>query len=127
MLRKITLVLTFFLSFSALYSQDYDKRLLLKYTEQEILKIKTEDPGEYKFLINALDRGMFIAEIPTQKGKDVKFNGTIQLDLNKTHTFLSIGKEITKSYQYYKIEGTEKMLVIQPRIFLDERVLKTKK
>jgi hypothetical protein len=108
---------------SNLEAQEIDSRLLEKYKKSEIKKMIAENPAEYQFEINALNRGMFISEIPTEKGKDIVFDGEIKLNLDKQHTYLSIGKEILDRYQYFKIKGTTKMVVIQPRIFLDPTVL----
>lgn len=120
------LLLAFFLLFSIgsnLIAQEIDSRLLVKYNKSELKKMKSENPSEYQFQVNALDRGMFICDIPTEKGKDVVFDGELKLDLEKQHTYLSLGKEILDRYQYFKIKGTNKMVVIQPRIFLDPTVL----
>lgn len=106
-----------------LEAQEIDSRLLVKYKKSEIKKMMNENPTEYQFEINALNRGMFISEIPTEKGKDIVFDGEIKLNLEKEHTYLSLGKEITDRYQYFKIKGTNKMVVIQPRIFLDPTIL----
>lgn len=118
----LTLSLVLFLG-QNLIAQDIDSRLLVKYKKAELKKMIAEDPAEYQFLVNAINRGMFISEIPTQKAKDIVFDGEIKLNLKKEHTYLSIGKEIIDRYQYFKIQGTTKMLVIQPRIFLDPTVL----
>jgi len=106
-----------------LEAQEIDSRLLVKYKKSEIKKMMTENPAEYQFQLNALNRGMFISEIPAEKGKDVVFDGEIKLNLEKEHTYLSLGKEIIDRYQYFKIKGTNKMVVIQPRIFLDPTIL----
>jgi hypothetical protein len=118
---KNLLIFSFVLFISVAYSQDYDKRLLGKYSQSEIEKIKSEDPEEYLFLINALNKGVHISEIPSQK--EIKFDGTLNIDPNEVHTFISLNKEITDSYQRYKIKGTDKMLTILPKIHLDKRVL----
>ena len=80
-----------------------------------------EDVATYKFLINCLNKAIFIADIPAEKAKDIKFNGEIEIDPNAKHTFLSLGLQITDEYQYYKIEGTNKMLVVLPRIFMETK------
>lgn len=108
------------------YSQDIDKRLLKKYSKKEIKAIQKNTPDEYTFLINALEKGVFISEIPEKKASTIVFDGTLNINPNEVHTFMSLGKEITDRYQYYKIEGTNKMLAILPRIALDPKLLKEK-
>ena len=109
------------------FSQEVDQRLFPKYSKQELLTLQKNNPEEYKFLVNALNKGVFISEIPTQKAQNIVFDGTLEIDPNATHTFISLGKEITNRYQYYKIAGTKKMLTIHPRMSLDEREIKTVK
>jgi hypothetical protein len=123
-MKKLLLALSLVLVIGTnLEAQEIDSRLQLKYKKSEIKKMMTENPTEYQFELNALDRGMFISEIPTEKGKDIVFDGEIKLNLDKEHTYLSLGKEIIDRYQYFKIKGTNKMVVIQPRIFLDPTIL----
>jgi hypothetical protein len=123
-MKKLLLALSLiFVIGTNLEAQEIDSRLLVKYKKSEIKKMMTENPTEYQFQVNALDRGMFISEIPAEKGKDIVFDGEIKLNLEKEHTYLSLGKEIIDRYQYFKIKGTNKMVVIQPRIFLDPTIL----
>ncbi len=123
-MKKLLLAFSLFFTIgSSLVAQEIDNRLLVKYKKSELKKMMIENPSEYQFQINALNRGMFISDIPTEKGKDIVFDGEIKLNLEKEHTYLSLGKEIIDRYQYFKIKGTNKMVVIQPRIFLDPTVL----
>ncbi len=119
-MKKIFTLLLLVLGFSSVaLCQDFDQRLLGKYTKKEIVKMQESNPNEYQFLVNALDKGLFISEIPAEKAKDVVFDGTLKIDPKGTHTFISLKKDILERYQYYKIEGTNMMVVILPRIFLD--------
>ena len=123
-MKKLLLALSLVLVIGTnLEAQEIDSRLQVKYKKSEIKKMMIENPTEYQFELNALNRGMFISEIPTEKGKDIVFDGEIKLNLDKEHTYLSLGKEIIDRYQYFKIKGTNKMVVIQPRIFLDPTIL----
>ncbi len=123
-MKKLLLALSLVLVIGTnLEAQEIDSRLQVKYKKSEIKKMMTENPTAYQFELNALNRGMFISEIPTEKGKDIVFDGEIKLNLDKEHTYLSLGKEIIDRYQYFKIKGTNKMVVIQPRIFLDPTIL----
>jgi hypothetical protein len=118
-MKKIMFICLLFVAGFSFSQEKIDARLLEKYSKKELTNMQKNNPNEYQFLINALDKGLFIAEIPTEKGKDIIFNGTLNIDPEQKHTFISLKKEITDVYQYYKIEGTNKMLVILPRIFLD--------
>ncbi|MBI2258471.1 MAG: hypothetical protein HYU67_06185 [Flavobacteriia bacterium] len=124
-MKKLLLFSMLILS-TLLFSQEIDQRLLVKYNSSEIKKIQKDNPNEYLFLINALNKGIFIGDIPQEKSKSIVFDGEITVDLTQTHTFLTLGLEIKDKYQYYKIKGTNKMLGVLPRIALDEKLLKEK-
>lgn len=121
MLKQTLPVIIFFLICNSSYSQTVEKKLLVKYSEKELVQLQKNDPQEYEYLVNSVTRGLFISEIPTKK--EVVFDGVLNIDPKQEHTYLTLGKEILDRYQYYRIEGTNLMLVIQPRIFLDKRVL----
>ena len=108
------LALTFFIS--ATYAQDHDPRLLEGYTQTELDKMKADQPEQYSFLLAALDKAIFIGPIPTQKGKDVKFDGELDIDPSEDHTFLSLGIELKENtYQYFKVTGTDQMVGVLPK------------
>jgi hypothetical protein len=116
---KIILTSILFISLSQVsFCQSIDKRLLVKYTKQELKTMQLEKPAEYTFLVTALDKGMFIGEIPAEKEKSIVFDGELDINPKKNHTHLSLGKEITDNYQYYRIKNTNQMVVILPKIFL---------
>ena len=102
-------------------AQTYDTRLEPYYAKEDIQKMIREDVATYKFLVNCLNKAIFIADIPAEKAESIKFNGTLAIDPEKKHTFLSLGLTITDEYQYYKIEGTNKMVVVFPRIFMQSK------
>ncbi len=106
---------------SDIFCQTYDTRLEPHYSREEIQKMIREDVARYKFLVNCLNKAIFIAEIPAEKADGIKFNGTLNIDPDQNHTFLSLGLAITEEYQYYKIEGTNKMLVVMPLVFLENK------
>ena len=115
LLFAVTLLIASF-SFS---QSSHDVRLLEKYSEVELTEIKNSQPEEYQILVNALDKGIFIGEIPNQKGKDVQFDGELDIDPSEDHTFISLGIELKENnYQYYKITGTNMMVGVLPKSLL---------
>jgi len=116
--KKIIFAGLFLFTAVEVSAQNHDPRLEPYYSAEQIQELLENDKETYQFLINALNKAIFIADIPQEK-TPVVYNGTLSIDLNETHTFLSLGLEITDRYQYYKIEGTEKMLVVLPKIFLE--------
>lgn len=101
-------------------AQSYDTRLEPYFTQEEIKLMQEQNPKQYQFLVNALNKALFIADIPKEK-TPVTYNGVLNIDPNANHTFLSLGLEITDYYQYYQISGTEKMLVVLPKTFLEPK------
>jgi hypothetical protein len=118
--KKMILSCSLLISAASAFAQNFDQRLESYYTQEQIQDLIENDPETYHFLVNALNKAIFIAEIPQEKAP-VQYNGTLFIDPNETHTFLSLGLEITDMYQYFKIEGTNKMLVVLPRIFLESK------
>ncbi len=100
-----------------LYAQNFDTRLEPYFPKDELKRMYDHDKKQYDFLVKALDKGIFVADIPKEKDP-VQFSGTLNIDPYAQHTFLSLGLKITDVYQYYRIAGTEKMLVVLPEIFL---------
>jgi hypothetical protein len=102
-------------------AQTYDKRLEPYYSKEEIQQMIRDDIKQYIFLVNALNKGIFIADIPEEKASSIVYDGEIEIDPDAEHTFLSLGLSFTESYQYYKIAGSNKMLVVLPRVFLEPK------
>lgn len=117
MIKKLVFLAVFFAANFAFSQSSHDSRLLEKYSEQELTELKNSEPAEYKTLVNALEKGIFIGEIPTEK--DIQFDGELEIDPDKEHTFISLGIELReKHYQYYKITGTNMMVGVLPKSLL---------
>lgn len=102
------------------FSQDFDQRLLARYSKTEIKKIMKTNPAEYDFLVKSLDKGSFISEIPAEKEKSIQFNGEIDAVPSEATNYLSLGKKVTDEFQYYRFKNSTKMLVIMPRISIEQ-------
>lgn len=120
-MMKFSFLLTLFLAVSFSYSQTTNSNILLeRYSESELNELKEHQPEEYQILLNALERGVFIGDIPTQKGKEIEFDGTLEVDLTEDHTFISLGLQLKENnYQYYKIKGTNKLVGVLPKSLLE--------
>lgn len=118
-MKKILTVLTLFIGAASFSQSNHDERLLNKYSVEVLDKMKIDNPEEYSVLSNALERGIFIGDIPTEKGKDVKFDGELAIDPSKKHDFISLGIELKENeYQYFKITGTNKLVGVLPKSLL---------
>lgn len=121
-MKKILLsVLTCIAISQISFSQDIDSRLLVKYTKQELQKLQKNNPEEYKYLLNVVEYGMFISEIPTEKEKSIVFDGELKINPNDKHTVFSLGLKITDNYQYYRIANTNQMVAVYPKFYLEQK------
>lgn len=119
MMKSLLFVAIIFLASFGFSQSTHDSRLLERYSESELTELKETEPEEYQVLVNALERGIFIGEIPTQKGKDVQFDGEIDIDPSGEHTFISLGIELKETnYQYFKIKGTNMLVGVLPKSLL---------
>ncbi|PHR50032.1 MAG: hypothetical protein COA32_02550 [Fluviicola sp.] len=119
MMKSFLLIAIISIASFGFSQSSHDDRLLEKYSEKELTELKTEQPEEYQVLVNALERGIFIGEIPTQKGKDVQFDGELDIDPSGDHTFISLGIELKETnYQYFKIKGTNMLVGVLPKSLL---------
>lgn len=119
---KTVLILSLtFLFVGSSFSQKMDDRFLTKYSLEEIKSIKEKTPEVFNLLTYALDNAMYITGFPSEKNLEL---ASIEMPV-KGATFLDLGLEILQENQYFKIQGTEKMLVMKSEWVLNHE-LKTK-
>ena len=109
-MKKISLLIVALLFGLGVYSQDIDTRLSGSYSEQELKELMKTDQEKYTLLVYALDHGMEVMALP--EGKGAKLNGEVSLP-SGTYTFADLGLTISDSNQYYRIEGTNTMLLVK--------------
>ena len=102
---------------SMLFGQktEFDSRLLVKYSVEELNKIEKENPSEIRFLTYCLNNAFYIGEFPTGKegSKQLqKINGI--KDLNKIN-FFSLEIELKDQLQYFLLENEGKLLVVEAK------------
>lgn len=109
---KTTFILLLSILISSIsFSQDFDKRLEKAYTSSQLKTLKQENPVQFNMLNYALDNALYLIDMPKEKMSE--FQKTITYDLKKKATFLELGLTIQKENQYFKINGTEKVLVVK--------------
>ena len=120
MLKHFT---TFFILTIAVfgYSQNnHDTRLLERYTSEELTALQNNNPEEYEIIVHALKVGISIGEYQAGEGKDIVFDGELDKDPNKEHTYISLGIELIDRYQYYMFKGTNKMVIVRPKNYITQ-------
>lgn len=102
---------------SNLFAQahEYDKRLLVKYTKNELAELEQNNPEKFKYINYCLDKAWYLAPLPKEKMKNNDGRiGEIEIKDIKNINFYALNLEIVKDdYQFFAIKGTEQMLVIK--------------
>ena len=120
-MKTVLILIVTFLIFGSSFSQEMDNRFLSKYSLEEIHSIKENNTELFSLLSYALDNAMYITSFPAEKNLEL---ASIEMP-SKGATFLDLGLEILQENQYFKIRGTEKMLVMKSEWVLNHE-LKTK-
>jgi hypothetical protein len=108
---KILTTMVFAALFSgAVFSQDIDQRLLKSYTQEEVQNLIDSDKEKYNLLVSGIGRAIEVADYP--KGKGSKITQEISIP-EGDFTYLDLGLKIQESNQYFKITGTDKVLVVK--------------
>lgn len=106
------------LSIGFVSAQNYDSRLLKKFSNDELAAMEQNDPKSLNRYEYALDHAMYVTDIPSGKSADLQV-----ITLNgEGQTFADLGLDIINSNQYFKIEGTDKMLVVKSIWVLDNEM-----
>ena len=120
-MKTVLILIVTFLIFGSSFSQEMDNRFLSKYSLEEIHSIKENNTELFSLLSYALDNAIYVADLPVRKSLELP---SIQMP-TKGETYLDLGLEIISENQYFKIRGTEKMLVMKSEWVLNHE-LKTK-
>lgn len=111
--------LSLLLSFQASAQQDVEQELLQSYTKSELNSIKKDQPERYRVLVHGVKNALEIVDFP--KGKESKTDGTIDLP-SGDYNFCDLGLKIKESNQYFKIHGTNKLLVVKSFYLLENEL-----
>jgi hypothetical protein len=123
-MKKLLIFAFSFFALGSAFSQEIDQRLVKRYTTEELSLMRKNEPKKYEMYVYALDHGCYIADLPM--GKESELSGTVNVDMTKPLNYIDLGLEIKGSNQYFRIAGTEKMLVLKSEWVLNNE-LQTKK
>ena len=121
-MKLLSSLIVFLLISSVTWSQEkVDKRLLSRYSVDELRAIETNNPNELKIMIYALDNGMYLANYSQQKGGVFK-----EIDApKKNQTYVDLNFDIQDQNQYFKIKGEDKLLVVKSKgVLMNELKIK---
>lgn len=114
-MKKIFFSIFVFSSSFAVFSQKYSMDLEKSYSKTELKKMNSE---ELSLLEYALINGVYVTALP-QKDFTVIKSINANPDINK---FTDIGLRIENQNQYFKIIGTDKMLVVKSKYVLQNEL-----
>jgi hypothetical protein len=98
------------------YAQQADKQLSAVYSENEIQHFKNNDILYYNALIYGLENATYTVDAPN--GKDIAELPSISIPKEK-YNFTTLGiKIIEDKNQYFKINGSNKLLVVKSGLVL---------
>lgn len=123
-MKKIFLLLiSIFLSdISNAQGKSFDARLLSKFSEIELIQMEKNNSETLKYWNFFAANAFQIIALPSQKSNAHEIRGQVKIiDLNNVNIFDMKLYPLPKDYQYYRIEESNKLLVI-----FSEEQLKTK-
>ncbi len=116
-----TLLLAILVS-GAVNAQKNDPRLLSAYSSDELTQIQQEKPEFLNILNYALDNACYFTETGD------KDNGGLEIiEISNTTTvpcFAELGLKITSQNQYFRVKGSDKILVVKSEIVLSHEMKK---
>jgi len=123
-MKRLTLLVSSFFVFSAFSFAQTEIRETVK-EPQTMEQIAANSPAEHaKLLKFAETHGSTIMDFP--KGKEAKLNGEITMEKANLIDPIKMGLGILSTNQYFRITGTEKMLMVKS-VFLLQQEMKTTK
>ena len=123
-MKKLLIITFSFFALGSAFSQEIDQRLIKKFSTEELTTMKKNDSAKYVMYVYAVDKACYVSDLP--KGKEAKLDGVINADISKPLNFIDLGLDIKSVNQYYKINGTDKMLVVKSEFILNNELKNNK-
>ncbi len=116
MIKKILTLGFLFIAVFSYTQEEFDTRLLERYTPEELTAMKKNNPEEFQILNHALDVGISIGEIHEKPGSPIPFEDEeLDADPHKEQTYISLGLTLKNKTQYFKFKGTNMMVIVRPK------------
>ncbi len=118
MVKKILISMIALFSLGFSYAQDVkiDSRLEARYTKEELNSLQKNNAKELSFLTYCIENAYSITPFPVGKSGVSELGSPIRItDLNAVN-FFQLGLNIKNvEWQYFPVEGTDKLLVVYSR------------
>jgi hypothetical protein len=94
-------------------TNNYDTRLLSKFSDKELVEMKTNAPETFNYWNFYVANAYQIMDLAAEKAVTHEIKGTMAItDVKNINVFELKKLPLAKDYQYYKIENTNQLLVI---------------
>jgi len=114
LMRSILIIALCLFGISAYSQSDFDKRLLAKFSDDQIHKLQEVQPNSVAYFEFFLDHGYKL--IDAKDGKDFQFEGILKVkDLDNINLFELGLEHPLKEYKFYQLRNSDKILVLVPR------------
>tara|TARA_B100000809_G_C15140446_1_gene532979 strand:- start:7284 stop:7670 length:387 start_codon:yes stop_codon:yes gene_type:complete len=128
-MKKILAILSLIICVSITQAQstDSDAKLLAKYSQKELKKLKKTQPQEYIFAKYCVDNAFYVALSSKEKvAKNPTEYGEVTINDISNINFFSLKIELKQNdFQAFIIKGTDKLLIVKSKGFI-QRELKKK-
>ncbi len=109
-------------------AKNYDLRLLSKFSEKELKEMQYQNPETLSYWNFYVANAFQVVDLPNEKSNAHEIKGNVQIqNINLINIFDLHYLPLAKDYQYYRIEGTNKLLVILSEEQIKEKFEKTSK
>ncbi|MES2140542.1 MAG: hypothetical protein V4511_12615 [Bacteroidota bacterium] len=110
-------------------SKSFDPRLLSKFTKDELVEMEVKNPIAYAYWNFYVANAYQVMDLPIDKIDTHEIKGTVKIsNMNNINIFDLHYIPLEKDYQYCRIEGSNKLLVIISEEQIKEKfVASTKK
>jgi len=130
-MKKCLLLLTFVLFACSVNAQTkgFDPRLLSKFTKDELVEMEVKNPLAYAYWNFYVANAFQVMDLPIDKIDSHEIKGVVKIpNMNNINIFDLHYIPLEKDYQYCRIEGSNKLLVIISEEQIKEKfVASTKK
>ncbi len=127
-MKKSLAILSLIFCFDASLAQSNnpDNKLLAKYSQKELTRLKVENPQEYEFSKYCADNAFYVAALSNKKrAANPEKYGEITIKDIANINFHALKIELKQSeFQAFVIKGTDKLLMVRSKDFILQELKK---
>lgn len=126
--RLFLLTFILFAGYANAQNNSFDQRLLSKFSKRELDQMHIDNPVAYAYWNFYVANAYQIIDFSKKKTNAHETKGVVKIkDISKINIFELNCIPLEKDYQYFKIEGSKKTLVILPEDLIKDNFVKSTK